>query len=571
MIINKSSRQLFFVAVFLLCVTVVKICAQSSGGPFTITSQVAAGGGCVPNGSGGCTQGVAGGFSLIGTINEPGADNPLSLLSFSFGGGFWNLELVDYTPSVGNSTTNEDTKTTSGLVISRNPFDGGAVTHFKITNIQNGTLYKHDGITQINNGDFILVAEAANVGGFGLVFLPAPDVNSATPAAGSFDIQASLNDNNSGLGGSVITATITVTPVNDPPSFVKGPDQNVQSTAGGQTIPNWATDIRKGPVTATDETGQTLTFLVSNDNPGIFTSQPAISPTGTLTFTPLNGAQGTANVTVTLQDNGPNAPPNSNTSAPQVFIITVTSVDLTVSKTHVGNFKQADTGKTYTITVGNIGTSPSSGVVTLTDNLPAGLKATGWGGTGWNNCTAMPVTGPAVLTCDRSDALAAGNSFEPITLTVDVSCTAPSSVTNKATVSGGNDSTPGNNVSNDVTTVDPDNIKPVIVCPGGISKYTDSGQVTAKITVNPAVATDNCGTVTVTGVRSDGKALNAPFPVGVTVITWTAKDPANNTATCAQSVTVMVPSSPRRVPGEPQEEALLFFTDVLMSMLLAVW
>jgi hypothetical protein len=142
-------------------------------------------------------------------------------------------------------------------------------------------------------------------------------------------------------------------------------------------------------------------------------------------------------------------------------------------------------------------------------------------------------------------------------------------VTNKATVSGGNDSTPGNNVSNDVTTVDPDNIKPVIVCPGGISKYTDSGQVTAKITVNPAVATDNCGTVTVTGVRSDGKALNAPFPVGVTVITWTAKDPANNTATCAQSVTVMVPSSPHRIPGE--EEALLFLTGALMSVLSAVW
>jgi hypothetical protein len=101
-----------------------------------------------------------------------------------------------------------------------------------------------------------------------------------------------------------------------------------------------------------------------------------------------------ATVTVTLTDSGSNIAPNSNTSAAQTFTITVTSVDLTVSKTHVGNFKQTETGKTYTITVSNIGSSPSSGTVAITDNLPAGLKATGWGGTGWNNCTAMPVTGP---------------------------------------------------------------------------------------------------------------------------------------------------------------------------------
>jgi hypothetical protein len=176
------------------------------------------------------------------------------------------------------------------------------------------------------------------------------------------------------------------------------------------------------------------------------------------------------------------------------------------------------------------------------------------------------------LTCDRSDALAAnGGTYETLTLTVDVSCTAPGSLTNQATVSGGNDSTPGNNVSNDVTTINPDSSKPIITCPGGLSKYTDSGQVTAKITVNPAVATDNCGTVTVTGVRSDGKALNAPYPIGITIITWTAKDQANNTATCSQSVTVMVPSSPRRVPGTEDEAAALMITDLLMTVLTAVW
>jgi hypothetical protein len=52
------------------------------------------------------------------------------------------------TPSVTNATTNEDTQTTSGLVISRNAADGAEVTHFKITGISNGALYKNDGTTR---------------------------------------------------------------------------------------------------------------------------------------------------------------------------------------------------------------------------------------------------------------------------------------------------------------------------------------------------------------------------------------------------------------------------------------
>ena len=72
------------------------------------------------------------------------------------------------TPSVTNATTNEDTQTTSGLVISRNAADGAEVTHFKITGISNGTLYKNDGTTQITNGTFITFAE----GNAGLKFTP---------------------------------------------------------------------------------------------------------------------------------------------------------------------------------------------------------------------------------------------------------------------------------------------------------------------------------------------------------------------------------------------------------------
>lgn len=93
-----------------------------------------------------------------------------------------------------------------------------------------------------------------------------------------------------------------------------------------------------------------------------------------------------------------------------------------------------------------------------------------------------------------------------------------------------------------------DTTPPVIVCPGSITKFTDSGQFNAIVNPGVPVATDNFAVQSVTGVRSDGKPLNAPYPVGVTLITWTAMDTGGNKATCAQSIAVVIPSGPRRHP-----------------------
>ena len=101
---------------------------------------------------------------------------------------FANITVAD-TPSVTNATTNANTQTTSGLVISRNPADGAEVTHFKITGITGGLLFKHDGTTPINNGDFITFAE----GNAGLKFTPGT-------ANGSFTVQASLSASDAGSG-----------------------------------------------------------------------------------------------------------------------------------------------------------------------------------------------------------------------------------------------------------------------------------------------------------------------------------------------------------------------------------
>src|SRR6266480_6108666 len=120
---------------------------------------------------------------------------------------------------------------------------------------------------------------------------------------------------------------------------------------------------------------------------------------------------------------------------------------MTVAKSHSGNFTQGQVGATYSITATNSGSSPTSATVTVTDTLPGGLTATGISGTGWT-CVL------GTLTCTRSDVLAAGASYPAITLTVNVSSTAPSTLTNSATVSGGGESNVANDTANDLTTID---------------------------------------------------------------------------------------------------------------------
>jgi uncharacterized repeat protein (TIGR01451 family) len=106
--------------------------------------------------------------------------------------------------------------------------------------------------------------------------------------------------------------------------------------------------------------------------------------------------------------------------------------DLRLTKTHSGNFTQGQHGAVYTITARNWGTAATTGTVTVTDTLPYGsdLLATSIGGTGWS-CAL------GTLTCSRSDPLAPGASYPPVTLTVDVSLTALASLNNTAMVSGG--------------------------------------------------------------------------------------------------------------------------------------
>ena len=122
--------------------------------------------------------------------------------------------------------------------------------------------------------------------------------------------------------------------------------------------------------------------------------------------------------------------------------------DLTLTKTHSGNFTQGQVGATYAITARNIGAAPTTGTVTVVDNFPPDLIPTAACGTGWI-CTISTNS----VTCTNSNVLAPAASYPPITLTVNVATSAPPAVVNAAVVTGGNDGNSANNTVTDPTTI----------------------------------------------------------------------------------------------------------------------
>jgi hypothetical protein len=89
-----------------------------------------------------------------------------------------------------------------------------------------------------------------------------------------------------------------------------------------------------------------------------------------------------------------------------------------------------------------------------------------------------------------------------------------------------------------------DEVPPTITAPANLTANNDPGLASAVVAVVAPAASDDCTPVTVSSVRSDGAAIDAPYPVGITTITWTAKDDAGNSASALQTVTVFDVEAP---------------------------
>ncbi|NBU11450.1 MAG: hypothetical protein EBS84_20975, partial [Proteobacteria bacterium] len=97
----------------------------------------------------------------------------------------------------------------------------------------------------------------------------------------------------------------------------------VLEDSGPYTQAGLATGISAGPA---DESAQVVSFVVNNNNNALFSIQPTMDASGTLTFTPAVHANGTATVTVIAQDDGGTANGGVD-KATNTFTINITPVN----------------------------------------------------------------------------------------------------------------------------------------------------------------------------------------------------------------------------------------------------
>jgi hypothetical protein len=154
-----------------------------------------------------------------------------------------------------------------------------------------------------------------------VTFTPAANVN------GTADITITATDDGTTAGSAdalaaSTTFTVTVTGVNDPPTFDAISDVSVVEDAAEKSVA--ITTVSPGA--SPDESGQTITFTaVSDDQAVIADASISVSGTGatrTLVYTPVAEANGPATITVTADDGQA-----SSSSATDSFVVTVTEVN----------------------------------------------------------------------------------------------------------------------------------------------------------------------------------------------------------------------------------------------------
>jgi len=193
-----------------------------------------------------------------------------------------------------------------------------------------------------NESEQILTFSLTEIGSAGtLSFVSGPTVTStgdlsfdpAEDANGRISYEIILMDDGSSEAPNVNvsvkeTFTINVDAVNDPPTFIVGPDQEINENSGLLTIEGWATGITPGG--GPDEANQKLTFSVTPsqiDGNLVFAIGPLVSVGGDLSFQTVPNTFGEAVLIIFLSDDGPSEDPNSNVSGGQSFKITVIEIN----------------------------------------------------------------------------------------------------------------------------------------------------------------------------------------------------------------------------------------------------
>jgi hypothetical protein len=336
---------------------------------------------------------AVGSATLTVTVNDGGASNNVISRTFTVA-----VTAVNQPPtlnSIGNLVLNEN----AGLQT------------VSLSGISPGSASENQFLT--------VTAVSSNPG-----LIPNPSVSYTSPNAtgtltftpvpyefGAATVTVTVNDGAASNNVTSRSFSVTVYPVNQAPTLNPLANVVLNQNASLQTIA--LTGISCG---ATNE-NQTLTVSASSSNQALIPT-PAVNYTspntsGTLTFTPVANASGSASILVTVNDGA-----TSNNVATQSFIVTVNKPPFISSINDLAIATGTDTGP-IPFTIGDTETAPALLSVTSSSSDPLLVpnSAIVFGGTGANRTvTVTPVTGQTGLVSialSVSDGLAtASTSFQ---------------------------------------------------------------------------------------------------------------------------------------------------------------
>jgi uncharacterized repeat protein (TIGR01451 family) len=320
----------------------------------------------------------------------------------------------------------------------------------------NGLTGSCGGTTTATAGFGTVTLSGASIAASGSCTL---SVNVTGSTAGNFtNITGNVTSTNGGTGNAA-TATLTVATA---PSIAKSFGATSLGLSGSTsltfTITNANSTLAMTGVTFADALPAGLVVATPNGLAGACGTGTVSAPAGAQSVSLAGGtvaASGSCsfsiNVTATspgtkVNTTGSVSAANAGTGNTATAAINVLAPDLTISKSHTGNFFQGQTAATYTATINNVGHGPTGGTVTVIEAPPVGLTVTSLAGIGWS-CNI------GTFSCTRSDALASGASYPAISVAVSVAATATATVTNSISVSGGGELNLANDTATDAATV----------------------------------------------------------------------------------------------------------------------
>jgi fimbrial isopeptide formation D2 family protein/uncharacterized repeat protein (TIGR01451 family) len=365
-----------------------------------------------------------------------------------------------------------------------------------------------------SSSDAATVLTSANLNIAKTLTLPAGGLVSGEDA--TYNIQV----NNAGPSDAIAPEVQDVLPAGETYMSATGTDWTCGNSSGTVTCTYTAAGTLPEGASASQIT---LTVHVSSADVASITNT-AIVCSGTI-------GSGSNPCTGSVDANGTPDPATANNTSSAGSSAAV-GADLTITKTHSGDFVSGSTG-TYSITVTDNGPADSVGTagspIVVTDTLPSGESYVSATGTGWACAAASQI-----VTCDYASRIVADTSAPTISLVVAIG-SSPSllgTLTNSVQVTPGvtTDGDPGNNSASDPTTIDGADLS---IAKSHTGNFVAGADGTYSIVVTNKGPAYSAGPITVTDTLPSGESFVSASGTG-----WTCSDgsgTASDVVTCTSS------------------------------------